>query len=1474
MKNFYPKPITSGISFLLLLLLFINPNAQGQSATSSVPFSVGRNTCTGSTAEIHYYNYNAGTNTLADIAGDCRPLLRRGSSNFTFTSNLASVSYNPKDQNLYYLYTQLGSNLRTWIWRWPVGTCPTSSSPRLDTIRSFAYDILGVTFDKDGTGYMIEFSTGSAPYTAFLRTIDFVTGTYGQADTLELTGGVTLTETGTGDLAISPSGQMYFAIDNKLFTPDYKNYGGPGKKITATYLGPVVPPTSSAYLVGLTFSEGQLIASYSGSGCPYREINPLTGEWTNITRTGGTQSTSDFASVVSGIGAAKQLVSYTPTGTPNQYDVVYDIYVRNYGNYPLTNVQVNDTLSKINGASNFSLNSVTFMENPAGLVLNPSFNGSTNTALLNGTGGLPNYPATSNYARIRVSVRLSNIASGVVYNNQAFARARGYNSVNLIDASTNGTSPDLNSNDKPDDVGEDQPTPFLISITAFTPPCPTLGTILYQENFGSGSNSTALTGGSNTPFSGYTASTTAPLPTDRRILASNPQNRNASHWVSMGDHTTGSGRMLMVNADASNQVFYGDDIGVLCANQQYSLFFYAAFPGNSAYSTVCDAFGGFKYPRVQMRIRDAVSGAIITQISTPDITSSSWSQFGMKFVMPSGFSNIIFELINDAQGGCGNDILIDDIQFGLCDPEPQVSVSAVSAGCLGGSTTFTANLTDGGVIPGDKEYQWQISTNNSTWSDISGAINSTYTIPSVSATDINKYYRVIVAAQGNMSSASCRFTSSGMLLNAKTPSVAPTSVTASRSIVCPGENVLLTRVGGSLGTNATWNWYADACGGTPIGTGNTLSVNPSVTTTYYVRAEGDCNSTACAAVTITVACDIDKDDDGIPDTVEHNGIDPFGDDDNDGIANYQDSSYPGFTDANNDGINDQFDYDLDGIINALDLDSDNDGIPDVVEAGGVDANGDGRIDNYSDTDNDGFSDNVDGNTTGHIGSGVGLGLPDLDGDGIPNMFDLDSDNDGIPDVVEAGGTDADNNGIIDGYSDSDADGFSDNVDGDVGNDGISENAAHTLLRTGADTNGDGRADSYPYTNFDGDSKPDPYDLDSDNDGITYIREAGFTDANSNGMVDGVTGSNGWDNAIEAMPALNLRNSDFDPNPDYKDIDSDNDGIPDNVEGMATNSYRLPLFADSDGDGIDDRYDTYNGFGGNGITPNDQDGDGIPDYRDTDTDSDGALDIIEGNDLNFNCLRDDAIMLTGIDTDGDGLDDLFDLDNASVRSTSAYMGHFGSFSGDATPGSRSVVGQCVIGAPDRDWRYQPFALEADFIRLHARGTVGGNAVNWTISCDKVIDVFEIERSMDGIEFSSIASVTAPREKLLARSFSYTDKGSPAAAGVFYRIKAISADKYFKLSETIHVNANPVAEVKIGPNPAMHYLNITLQSAGADRLEAAVYDSKGQVVLTRDFSLTQGLNVITLNGLGNFTNGLYYLKLKAGSHQSQHKFILRK
>ena len=318
---------------------------------------------------------------------------------------------------------------------------------------------------------------------------------------------------------------------------------------------------------------------------------------------------------------------------------------------------------------------------------------------------------------------------------------------------------------------------------------------------------------------------------------------------------------------------------------------------------------------------------------------------------------------------------------------------------------------------------------------------------------------------------------------------------------------------------------------------------------------------------------------------------------------------------------DNCDTDGDGIPNTLDLDSDNDGIPDIVEAGGVDANGDGRVDNFTDTDGDGLADVYDSDNGGTPLSGF-----DIDGDGINNFQDLDSDSDGITDIVEAGGTDTNEDGKADSFTDTDGDGWANTFDPDNG------------------------GTSLPVKDSDGDGKANFLDLDSDNDGLTDIFEAEGYDYDFNGKGDAILDSD-YDGLLDifdidqgGLPLFKV-DSDSDGASNEVDYDSDNDGIVDIIEvgGADTNGDgKVDSFIDTDGDGWANLFDSDNG--GTPFGPTDTDGDGVFNQFDRDSDNDGLADIIEagGVDLNGNGQVDNYT-----DTDGDGLVDVFDLDNGGT-----------------------------------------------------------------------------------------------------------------------------------------------------------------------------------------------------------------------------------
>lgn len=162
---------------------------------------------------------------------------------------------------------------------------------------------------------------------------------------------------------------------------------------------------------------------------------------------------------------------------------------------------------------------------------------------------------------------------------------------------------------------------------------------------------------------------------------------------------------------------------------------------------------------------------------------------------------------------------------------PSASISA-TPGCNLGSITISSNMS------GDQTFF--LCDQNGNVLD-----QATANATSHEFTDISDgIYTGKVERNGEMSS----LTSQATLTNLTAPT-APTSVSATETELCNGESTELFYSGGS---GTAFAWYSGSCGGTPVGTGNNLSVSPAADITYYGRWENICGESTCETVSIIV----------------------------------------------------------------------------------------------------------------------------------------------------------------------------------------------------------------------------------------------------------------------------------------------------------------------------------------------------------------------------------------------------------------------------------------------------------------------------------------------------------------------------------------------------------------------------------------------------------------------------------------------
>ena len=448
-----------------------------------------------------------------------------------------------------------------------------------------------------------------------------------------------------------------------------------------------------------------------------------------------------------------------------------------------------------------------------------------------------------------------------------------------------------------------------------------------------------------------------------------------------------------------------------------------------------------------------------------------------------------------------------------------------------------------------------------------------------------------------------------------------------------------------------------------------------------------------------------------------------------------------------------------------------------------------------------------------IAASVGLIAQDLDRDGTPNYLDLDSDGDGLVDNREALELDA--TGI----------GYQGLTMGTVDDD-------HDGVRTVNYSSNDNDADNY----------------------------RGF-------------GAKG----------ILLRDNDNDGFPNPYDIDSDDDGITDNVEGQPTCSEIQPSGIDADGDGVDDVYDLNQSSclrKSAGITPWDQDVDGIPDYRDLDTDNDGAPDINEGSGIYG------VFVVDYNDTDGDGLIDQFDIFNIKTASglfvnnvAHSNMGFLGSFDGPVPAGSNAQLPQQKPGVcpmADRDWRdvsILPLSL------VEFKGTISQSKVAklfWKVEHETNMSYYIVERSFNGREFKAIGQVAARGNSNNSITYTYDDNLSGLGVeNVYYRLREVEKSSTFRVTHVIAFKLSDKAgmNVSIYPNPAKSFFVLRVNTIVDAKAIVRVMDMTGRNLVSSNTVVSNGNNAITID-INNIPAGTYNVQVLINGETYNQRLVVAK
>lgn len=174
----------------------------------------------------------------------------------------------------------------------------------------------------------------------------------------------------------------------------------------------------------------------------------------------------------------------------------------------------------------------------------------------------------------------------------------------------------------------------------------------------------------------------------------------------------------------------------------------------------------------------------------------------------------------------------------------------------------------------------------------------------------------------------------------------------------------------------------------------------------------------------------------------------------------------------------------------------------------------------------------------------------------------------------------------------------------------------------------------------------------------------------------------------------------------------------------------------------------------------------------------------------------------------------------------------------------------------------------------KGTAGnGNTLlTWATTQEEDNDHFEIERSQDGKQFSTIGSVRGAGRSSTQQPYSYTDQ-QPAVVTQYYRLKLVNAQgATMQYSPVVKIAATRQATLlDLYPNPVKDQLTIQLNSNGKGKLQVRLLSLDGRLIRQQQQYRKEGLSTMQVE-TKSLTAGIYLLEVTMGDQlQEIRKFV---
>jgi hypothetical protein len=201
--------------------------------------------------------------------------------------------------------------------------------------------------------------------------------------------------------------------------------------------------------------------------------------------------------------------------------------------------------------------------------------------------------------------------------------------------------------------------------------------------------------------------------------------------------------------------------------------------------------------------------------------------------------------------------------------------------------------------------------------------------------------------------------------------------------------------------------------------------------------------------------------------------------------------------------------------------------------------------------------------------------------------------------------------------------------------------------------------------------------------------------------------------------------------------------------------------------------------------------------------------------------------------------------------------------DITPNPTSIGGQNELDDNVEFFTYTLSILPIHIFKLKAINNGGKAQLEWEASTDAEASYFSIEKSEDGLVFTSIGKMSVTSTVNTVTKYSFEDPRFTKTS--FYRIVVYDKSGKSKISNIEALSKTPLTGIQVFPNPAKIFVVV---SGLKDKQKLVLSDYKGSVL--QQLNVTGSNQYINLNGLAA---GTYFVKIvEDGISVANNKFII--